>query len=79
MLKAELEDLKAGAELVKDQVNGPAFKEGAAKLKEKKQPDSRLSYREVFGMPPFSEDEWTAFKDTCEKKKIKFEDKDYGK
>jgi len=78
-LKEELENLKQAAEEVKQQLDGDKFKDGCKQLKEKPQADARLSFREVFDMPPFSEEEWTSWSAAMDKKKVKYDVKDYGK
>jgi hypothetical protein len=78
-LKAELEALKEAGEQVKENFAGEEFKEKAKELKEKPEPDARAAYRKAFGQPPFSEDEWTQWKEWAEKSKVKFEASDYGK
>jgi len=78
-LKAELENLKQAGELVKEKFEGEEFKEGCKKLKETPQPDARASYREIFGKIPFTDEEWTSWTAIMDKKKIKYEPKDYDK
>ena len=60
-------------------MNGEEFKAGVAKLKPQKPADARKAYREVYGMPPFTEDEWTKFDSRCKSNKLKYEAKDYGR
>ena len=48
-------------------------------MKEKKQPDARMAYREVVGIPPFTDGEWKEWSEAMDKKKVVYDAKDYGK
>lgn len=78
-LRTELQDLQEGAATIKETMDSSQFKDGVQKLKEKPAPDARMSYREVFGMPAFNEEQWNEWKEWAESKKIKYSPKDYGK
>lgn len=78
-LKQELENLKNAAAELKETMDGDKFKDGCKQLKEKPQPDARMSYREVFEMPPFSNEEWADWTKWADSKKMTYDPKDYGK
>lgn len=71
--------MQEGAATIKETMDSSQFKDGVQKLKEKPAPDARMSYREVFGMPAFNEEQWNEWKEWAESKKIKYSPKDYGK